>query len=162
MAWRSRLALCAAIWLSLLATAPAAAASGPLIQAELEGTPIPASDVGKYYCHDLAFPLITCFSRAAPLEASLADSQSAASIYVTVYSDASYTGAYAHLSEDYDGLWTIGWNDRVSSFVGRNGESGRFFTDWYEGGDRYDFCCDAEVPYLDSFDDTFSSAYRTT
>jgi hypothetical protein len=157
----ARLAVGTSLWVALLGTPSGAAAFGPRIQAELDGEPISAVDAGNYYCHDLSYPLITCFSNPASLEASLATNQAAARVYVTVYSDASYTGAYAHLSQDYDGLWTIGWNDRVSAFVVRNGESGRFFTDWYEGGDRYDFCCNAEVPYLGSFDDTFSSAYRT-
>jgi len=162
MGWWTRLAPSTALFIALLGTPSAAAASGPAIQAELDGEPISAVDAGDYYCHDLSFPLITCFSSASSLEASVAGTQAFASVYVTVYSGATYTGAYAHLSEDYDGLWTIGWNDSVSSFVGRNGESGRFFVDWYEGGDRYDFCCNAEVSYLGSYDDTFSSVYRGT
>ena len=158
--WWPRLASGIALWVALLGTAPPASASEAIF-AELDGEPISPVEAGNYYCHDLSYPLITCFSDAESLEADLASSQAAASVYVTVYSDASYTGAYAHLSQDYDGLWTIGWNDRVSSFVVPNGESGRFFTDWYEGGNRYGFCCNAEVPYLGSFDDTFSSVYRT-
>lgn len=161
MRW-ARLGSSAALLAALLGSPQVTTAAGPAPQAELDGEPISAAEAGNYYCHDVEFPLITCFSSPASLEASFIGSQAFASVYVTVYSGATYSGAYAHLSQDYDGLWTIGWNDSVSSFVGRNGESGRFYTDWYAGGDRYDFCCNAEVPYLGSFDDTFSSVYRGT
>jgi hypothetical protein len=122
--------------------------------------PIPVAGINKYYCHDLAFPTITCFRDAGVLEMNVASAEVAGTLYVTVYSDSGYTGSYLHISQDYDGLWTVGWNDHVSSFVGRNGESGVFYTDWYEGGEPYRFCCNAEVSYLGAFDDAFSSVYR--
>lgn len=110
------------VWGLLTAATPAAALASPLVRAELEGEPIAIGEVSTWFCHDLAFPTITCFRDAGALERSVAGSSAAGSVYVTLYSDSGYTGSYVHLSEDYDGLWTIGWNDHASSFIAKNGE----------------------------------------
>jgi hypothetical protein len=144
------------------------AASGALdIRADLEGRPIKAADISSYYCHDYAFPEIHCYSSAAELEAASTSAQSfiAASFgpsdYVTIYSEPTYGGAYMHLSQNYDTLFWIGWNDRVSSYKPRNGARGTFWSDWYGTGRGTDFCCDQTVPYLpSSVDNTFTSVYR--
>ena len=160
---RRGIGIVAVLWIGALMVAPdvVGAADSGGITARLDGRPIPATAAGDYYCHDLTYPLITCFSTADALEKQLATSVRAVSVYVTIYSEPSYDGSYAHLSQDYDGLWAIGWNDRISSFKARNGESGRFYEEWYAGGDRYSFCCNQTEPMLGPVDDTFSSVYRT-
>lgn len=160
------MAFAAALWISLLVAAPdlVAAADSNRVTATLDGRPMPATAAADHYCHDLAYPLITCFSTAAALEQDVAAATLAAlaaSVYVTIYSEPSFDGSYAHLSQDYDGLWSIGWNDRISSFKARNGGSGRFYEDWYAGGDRYNFCCNQAEPVLWDWDNRISSVYRT-
>lgn len=154
--WRGAL-----VALTLLLGIPSVAtATAGEIVADLDGTSIYPSEVGLYYCHDLDYPAVHCFRSASGLEVAVA--ATAEQIYVTVYSGASYSGSYAHLLQDYDGLWSIGWNDRISSFKPRNSASGSFHEDWYAGGWRFDFCCDDGVPWLsDPYDNAFSSVYRT-
>lgn len=150
--------------LVLLVASPAivAAADSPSrLSAKLDGQPIPASDVAKYYCHDLAYPMFECFSTEEALEQQMLTARRPAAVYVTIYSEPTYDGTYAHLSQDYPGLWSIGWNDRISSYKARNGESGRFFEDWYGGGASSGFCCNQTEPVLGGDDNTFSSVYRT-
>lgn len=157
----------------LLAPSGAAAESGDAtpIFADLEGKPIAATDVGRYFCHDFDFPRIRCFSTSTALEdqlrsgaalgGSMAVAAYSAGDYLTVYSEPSYGGAYAHLSQNYDALWGIGWNDRIRSFKVRNSASGSFYTDWYASGRRYAFCCNSAMPSLSStYDRAFSSVYR--
>lgn len=165
--------------LGLLLTAsvlhPAAAAAAPLpmdITADLDGTPIPATEVGSYFCHDFAFPRLRCYSTGGALDAAVAAMGTAvedelslaaygANDYVTIYSEASFGGSYAHLSQSYDGLWVIGWNDRISSYKARNSALGSFHVDWYAGGARLDFCCNQTTASLSStFNDAISSVYR--
>lgn len=144
------------------------------MRADLNGRPLRLADVGKWFCHDFEFPLIHCFTTAAGLEAAVlaptpaADGEMALAAaygpndYVTIYSEPSYGGSYAHLSTNYDQLWLIGWNDRISSFKVRNNARGRFYSNWYAGGAIYSFCCNSTVPWLSStYDNTFSSVYRS-
>jgi len=80
---------------------------------------------------------------------------------VTIYSEPAFGGSYAHISQSYDGLWVIGWNDRINSFKGRSSARGRFHVDWYAGGSRLDFCCNQTAASLSSaFNDAISSVYR--
>jgi hypothetical protein len=131
------------------------------VTASLDGKPIPLREVGDWYCDDLSFPLIRCFSEAADLEAAVSTllAQQAV-VYVTVYDYPTYSGSYMHVSQDYNILALIGWNDRISSFRGRNYESGVFFTDWFYSGVQYGFCCNQQASTLGSFDNTFSSIHR--
>lgn len=115
---------------------PSAAARSSDISADLDGIPIPATDAGRYFCHDFEFPHLRCFSTAAALEAAMpTESASGGDLalaayglndYVTIYSEPAFGGSYAHISQSYDGLWVIGWNDRISSFKGRSSARGRF------------------------------------
>jgi hypothetical protein len=152
----------------LLGTAPAAladskAARSVELSADLDGKPIPLVDVARYHCEDLDFPRIHCFETAAEVGAApgmLAAAQ-VGYTYVTIYDGASFAGASLAISEDYDVLAALGWNDRVSSFRARNSESGAFYTDWFHGGTGYAFCCNSQVPLLGAYNNTFSSVYRT-
>src|SRR5712691_4153153 len=113
--------------LIVLPSGSAAATNGASpVRADLEGRPIKVAEISSYFCHDFSFPLVHCFSTSARLEASLASTDGSVtaafgpSDYVTMYSEPSYGGSYIHLSQNYDTLFWIGWNDRVSSFKGRN------------------------------------------
>jgi hypothetical protein len=86
---------------------------------------------------------------------------SAGVTYVTIYDLTGYWGAYMHVSEDYTVLATIGWNDRISSYIARNYESGSFYTDWFYSGTQWNFCCNGSVYDLGGFSNTFSSVKRT-
>jgi hypothetical protein len=165
----------AALCIGILASATPAMGSSahPLassdgLTADLDGRPIKTQSVGAYYCHDFDYPHIHCYSTPAALEAEVGSGETGtyvmtagASDYLTVYSEPMFGGSYAHLAQNYDGLWAIGWNDRISSFKVRNNASGWFFQDWYGGGWKYAFCCDAQATGLSgSYDNQFSSVYR--
>jgi len=139
-----------------------AADADPALTATLDGRPIPVEDVGKYDCDDFSYPEIQCWSTRV-----LADSRAllvtllTAVDYVTIYDGTSYTGASMNVSQDYGTLSTMGWNDRISSFKGRNNEAGSFWTDWFSNGTRYAFCCNTQVSNLGAYSNTFSSVQRT-
>jgi hypothetical protein len=164
--------------------APVSAAGADTVdelRADLDGKPIELVEVGKWYCHDLDYPAIHCFSDPAVLEEKMvdraeirnapigrfadarADNQLLAatgSVYVTVYEFTTYQGAYMHMAQDYSMLSVIGWNDRISSFVAKNGQSGVFWTDWLYTGTRFSFCCNGQFGSLGGFNDSFSSLFR--
>jgi hypothetical protein len=160
---------------ALVLPGTAAARSGtPPVRADLEGSPLKVAEISSYYCHDYSFPTIHCFRTAAGVEAAILTSSVGAATsdgtvvaafgpndYVTIYSEPSYGGSYMHLSQNYDTLFWIGWNDRISSFKGRNSASGTFWSDWYGTGHGTPFCCNQTVPWLSaSVDNTFTSVYR--
>jgi WD40 repeat protein len=153
--------------MALAVWSPVQAAAPEKVTATLDGRPIPVSEIAEHDCHDLEFPIIRCFTDASDRDASLSAGGSlrvaaaAAVTYVTVWDGGSFSGASISLSEDYDTLVTIGWNDRISSFKGRNSETGRFYVDWFHGGSLYNFCCNQQVASLGSLNNTFTSVYRT-
>jgi hypothetical protein len=144
------------------------------LRADLDGRPIDPAQASSYFCHDFDFPQIHCFSTPSELEASVAQAAMASSQgvviaafgpndYVTVYSSPSYAGSFAHLSQSYDALATIGWNDMISSYRVRNSRTGAFYEHWFAGGSKKTFCCNQNVPSLAAgVDNTFSSVYRTS
>jgi hypothetical protein len=154
----------------LLALAPStpAMAAPPEVTATLDGRAIPVSQIAEHDCDDLEFPLIRCFKNAADRDASVTRrlgalhvSVATAVAYVNVYDLANYGGSSLVISQNYDSLAVIGWNDKVSSFKGRNSETGRFYVDWFHGGSSWAFCCNQQTANLGSYDNTFSSVYRT-
>ena len=153
------------VLLAQLLAVPVAGAGGTKesqLSAYLDGRPIPLSDVGKYYCDDFDYPVIRCSS--SPLIASLRTTTVtllAAVDYVTIYENTSFNGAYMHVSQDYGSLITIGWNDRISSFRGRNSETGTLWTDWFNTGSSWPFCCNSQFSSLGAYNNTFSSVQRT-
>jgi len=143
-------------------------ATAPEVVVTLEGRPITVAEVADHYCHDLEFPVIRCFRKVADRDASasveIGPIQVAVAtgvVYVTIYDSASFAGSSFLVSQDYDALAVIGWNDRVGSFKGRNSESGRFHVDWFHGGSSWNFCCNQQTANLGSYNNTFSSVYRT-
>ena len=153
--------------LMALAVSSPARAAAPEVRATLDGRPIPISEIAEHDCHDLDFPVIRCFTDASDRDVSLSVAGSlgvaatAGVTYVTVWDGTSFTGASISLSQDYDTLVTIGWNDKISSFKGRNAETGRFYVDWFHGGASYSFCCNQQIASLGSLNNTFTSVYRT-
>jgi hypothetical protein len=153
------------IWLAVLmlvglAMPAGASAVSPNngLRAYLDGRPLKLSDVADWYCDDFSYPVIECYSDAGDLEVRTAALLSFSSFdYVTIYDYGTFTGPYMQVSQDYTILATIGWNDRISSFKARNSREGHFQTDWFYGGTGYYFCCNQQVAYLGSFDNTFSS-----
>ena len=143
-------------------TAARAADPDPELTATLDGRPIPLEDVGKYICDDFSYPQIRCYSTRI-----LADSRALlvtvlTSIdYVTIYDLTGFAGASMNVSQNYSALSTIGWNDRISSFRGKNSETGTFFQDWFYNGTWYAFCCNTNVSNLGVYSNTFSSIQRT-
>ena len=164
-------ALLIGVLLALASSTPAMAAA-PQVEATLDGRPIDLDEVGRYQCHDLDYPVIRCFRKAVDrdlsidldlgvLDASVSVSVAASVVYVTLYDGQNLTGSSISLSQDYDALATIGWNDRASSFMGRNGETGRLYLDWFHGGSSTAFCCNQVFRTLSGYDNAYSSAYRT-
>ena len=169
-----RLSIAEALALGALCMmAPAIQAKQPELRADLDGRPIDPAQASSYYCHDFDFPQIHCFSTPSDLEAAVAESGQLSSQgvvvaavsaydYVTVYSSPSYAGSFAHLSQNYDALATIGWNDMISSYKARNSRTGTFYEHWFAGGAKKTFCCNQNVPSLAAgVDNTFSSVYQT-
>jgi len=163
-ALRKRAALILAAVMTGFAMFPAAAAGAapqPKLVATLDGHPLKLSEVADWYCDDFSYPLITCFSDPNTLTVRDTAILATTSIeYVTIYDFTTYTGSFMHVSQDYTVLASIGWNDRISSFVAKNGLDGHFFTDWFYSGTGYYFCCNQNVPSLGSFDNTFSSVHE--
>ena len=166
---KCRIALGTAVLaLALIGTGPVAAAApddaSTQVEADLEGVPIPVAAISKFHCNDFDFPAIHCFRTPAGLDESLSIELSlsvlSASDYVQIYDYGSYLGASMILSQNYDALWVISWNDRIGSFRGKNSATGTFHTDWFAGGSSYGFCCNQQVPSLGSFNNTFSSVYN--
>ncbi len=146
-------------------TAPLAARAGdgePELSATLDGKPIPLEDVGKYDCDDFSYPEIQCSSSRILVDArATVMTFLTGTDYVTIYDFSAFGGAFMNVSEDYSALSLIGWNDRISSFKGRNGESGAFYVDWFYGGAWWTFCCNQQSSSLGTFSNTFSSIRRT-
>jgi len=118
--------------------------------------------VSKYYCDDFSYPVITCSASGLVISSrALLTSLLTSVDYVTVYELPSYGGASMSMSQDYNALALIGWNDRISSFKARNGETGTFYVDWFYGGSQWSFCCNTQQPSLGGYDNTFSSVKRT-
>ena len=140
----------------------AAAADSAPLSAYLDGKPIALADVSKYYCDDFSYPVIQCsVSALVTSSRALVVSLLTSVDYVTVYDQAGFGGSYMNISQDYGWLATIGWNDRISSFRARNGETGTFFVDWFSGGSQWSFCCNTQQSTLGAYDNTFSSLQRT-
>jgi hypothetical protein len=143
---------------------PAAAAdeASVALSAFLDGKPISLEDVSMYHCDDFSYPVIRCSVSAAVMASrSLVVDLLTSVDYVTVYDGASFGGASMTMSQDYSVLALIGWNDRISSFKARNGETGTFFVDWLYGGSQWSFCCNTQQASLGGYDNSFSSVERT-
>jgi hypothetical protein len=142
---------------SAIGGGPTVAASGPT--ADLDGATIPIARASSYYCHDLDFPRIHCFSRADDVETSAATLQASRSgqlatasgtQYIRLFDLAGWTGAYVILSADYPDLGVIGWNDKASSYMGMNGLSFGLWTNVNFAGSGLLGCCNQNAGTLPS------------
>jgi hypothetical protein len=161
-----RLAFAAAVLMVAAASSPVAGASPESVVADLEGRRIGTESIPDHFCHDRDYPQIHCFKTASKLEVALgAATRSASAVaaadYVVVFSSPTYAGSYFYVSQNYDALAVVGWNDRIRSYRGLNSGKGIFWTDWLMSGTSQAFCCNQTVPVLSStFDHQFSSVYR--
>ena len=139
------------------------------IVADLDGHAIKPALIGTLYCHDFDYPRIHCFRSQHDLDAAATSAITArqaspdlsAADYVLIYDGSIQSGASMYVSQNYDALVSIGWNDRISSYQALNSASGTFWTDWYSSGTARNFCCNASVLTLPSnLDNAFSSVYR--
>jgi hypothetical protein len=156
--------------ITVLIPSAAAAQTSP-IKADFNGRPIPASEVVKYHCSALDYPVIHCYSSQTardaadarltmPRAANQASSPAVptATGYVIAYVDVSYAGASISLSTNYANLTSIGWNDRISSLKSIGNGSGDFYQNAYYVGWIYGFCCNQAIWYVgDFYNDQFSS-----
>lgn len=149
---------------SLSPTATVAANDdGPKLRAMLGPTVIDPRDVGRYHCHDLDYPVITCFRSSDALEEAVESHQRdqagpTAVPYVRIFETSTFQGASVTLAQNYPRLSDIGWNDRISSFRSVNGGSGTFFKNAQFLGDSYTFCCDQQFPNMaGAWNDAISS-----
>lgn len=152
----------------------AADANQPTLTADLEGRAIALTDVSTFYCHDFAWPVIHCFSTPAALERAVAqvaterDPDAASTVeavsalsYIRVFDWTWYAGAYIYLSQDYNDLSVIGWNDRISSYTGSNNQTSALFVNTYHQGLGFIVCCNNKASTLSStFDNKISSTER--
>jgi hypothetical protein len=154
--------------LCILSAGPAAdvAAETGERRAMLDGGSLALEKVGRYHCHDLDSPVITCFRTSAELEAAVKgwmdrlgpDRGAAAVSYVRIWEHAEREGASIYLSADYANLGTIGWNDRITSLRSVNGGAGTFYHDEQMHGTPYGFCCNEIVDNVGgAHNDRFSS-----
>ena len=142
---------------------PSTSLAADQLTADLEGRPIALSRVGSLHCHDFDRPRLHCFATEAALDVAVSTTLVAldTSNYVQIFENPSYVGASMFVSSDYSVLAAIGWNDRISSFKGQNGQFGAFYTDWFYGGSTWSFCCNQQASSLGSFNDAISSVQRT-
>ena len=160
--------IAALLVMSIAGPARADPGSKAEVTADLEGVAIATSAIPSFFCHDRDFPTIHCFPTETALERDLTGLDAAAgplaataSDYAVVYASVAYAGPSMHLSQDYDTLFVIGWNDRIRSYRGLNGARGVFWTDWFASGDDLAFCCNVLDPSLPAaFDRTITSVYR--
>jgi hypothetical protein len=129
--------------------------------AYVDGRRISIDQISRYYCDDFSYPLIQCSRLTLGAQARALSASVAGVDYATIYDLTNYSGGFMHVSQDYGSLLSIGWNDKISSFKGRNSETGRFWTDWYGTGTAWNFCCNQNVSSLGSYNNTFSSMQRT-
>ena len=109
------------------------------------------ADVSRYFCDDFSYPEIRCSRSPLIMELRGRRATLLAGVdYVTIFEHPTFSGASMHVSQDYGALVSIGWNDKISSYKGRNSETGRFWTDWFSSGTSWSFCCNSWVPSLGS------------
>lgn len=163
MVRRGRLLLLCAATTAFLLNVPVAA-GGQNLRATANGEAISLREAGGMSCHDLAFPVLTCYPTSAEMldavDSWLKDSRAAAAAtigYVVVFEHGAYAGAAQTISRDYSYLGDIGWNDKVSSLKSY-GASGRFWEHAPNGGLIYYVYATSRSPYVgDLYNDKFSA-----
>lgn len=170
--------LALALALASIVTVQAAGspATASAIQGEVDGHPIAVTEVPRFHCHDLASPVIRCFTTAAARDADEAAVVRALALggthttgatavtstpYVRWYLDADYGGPSFDAFLPYRDLGTIGWNDKISSFTTYAGGHARWWRDIGFAGASWDWGAGVSVPNVGSAaNDQFSSVGR--
>jgi len=160
------LALIGAGLVALVMALPVGAADG--VSATLGGKPISIERVGHLSCHDLDYPMITCFGTTEAMRSDVAhrlarsspeQASALATGYVIVYEHVSFAGANLLLSANQPWLSSVGWNDRISSFKSF-GATGTFREDSPSGGFIYSYGPSTQVAGLSgTYNDKFSAFY---
>jgi hypothetical protein len=177
--WLSSLVLLAA----LLLVCPVGAQAGQSARrpdghlwAVLEGQPIRLVNVGRYHCHDFAFPLYTCFTTAGERNRDVAEVLAARTLrrpglgtinsplgtqsvdYVLFYEHSAYAGASALVSIPVPDLSVLGWNNRISSFKSTNGGRPKWWDGTSYSGLNWQWGVSVWVSYVgDGANDRFTS-----
>lgn len=127
--------------------------------ATLDGVPLALSRVASYHCHDLRYPVITCFRDAEDRDRDVRGADALDSLpYVTVFRDENYGGLSYIISESEPNLASIGWNDVITSFKSLNSGRPRFYQDASYGTPSWRWAAGAWVANVGSpANDKFSS-----
>ncbi len=141
-------------------SAPTNAAS---VRAMLGEQEIAVQDVTRYHCHDADYPVLRCFSSARDASAGFNAAlrrggtrtsttlETSAITYIRVFVHSVYQGSSIYLSQNYDNLTSIGWNDVISSYKAMNSQSGTMYENAFMDGRIENFCCNASVSYIGDF-----------
>lgn len=166
---------------TLLALVLGSLLSGPLVAASetqtttatLDGKAIALSDVAKYNCHDLAFPVIRCFDSqdAATADAeAIAEAASAESLLEGVqpltivvhcvwYWDSGYGGPSFTQAFSESNMGVYGWNNAISSFTQLSTHQCRWYSDNSYTGVSWTWGAGVDVSYVGAGpNDQFSSS----
>lgn len=178
---RSRLSLVGAVLAFLLACPEGTQAARPTgqpagnLRAVLAGAPIPLVAVGRYHCHDMAYPEYRCFRKAEARDRDMArtarllraasagvsgDEFASASVgpYVRAYEHSSYGGWSVALSYPVPDLGAIGWDNQISSFKSTSGGRPKWWDYTNYTGDYWQWPLSAWVSYVgNGANDTFTS-----
>ncbi len=135
------------------------------LSAKLGDTAISLDQAGSLSCHDFDYPVLRCFETPQALERDVSQRVQTNAVpavvqatgYVTSWENASYNGSSMTLSADQPWLSSIGWNDRISSFISF-GATGRFLENSPGSGLIYSFISTSRVSYVGNFyNDKFSA-----
>lgn len=129
------------------------------LSATLDGLPLALSKVASYHCHDLRYPVITCFRDAEDRDRDVQEASAPDSLpYVNVFRDENYGGQSYIISESEPNLTSIGWNDVITSFKSTNSGRPRFYQDASYGTPSWRWPAGAWVANVGSpANDKFSS-----
>jgi hypothetical protein len=136
--------------------------AGAEVTANLDGRPLPVSEINRFHCEALDYPRVHCFrsasDRDARVRSAVRANLSLATGYVIAWQDAGFLGPSITLSGDVSNLGSLGWNDRITSFKAFSGASGRFYEHANYAGVYYAFCCGVQVSNVgQTYNDKFSS-----
>jgi hypothetical protein len=136
-------------------------------RAVLSGVDIPTSEVALHHCHDLMYPVYTCFQTEAQRDAdalalsadiALGPLSSTGFTYALAYEAIDYGGNSLLISTSIPDLGTLGWNNRISSFKSTNGGHPKWWAGAAYSGLAWHWGISAWVPYVGSAaNDQFSS-----
>lgn len=134
------------------------------LRATLDGASLPLSKVASYDCHDLRYPVITCFRDVEDRDRDMQRPDVVDSLpYVNVFRDEDYGGQSYIISESEPNLASIGWNDVITSFKSLNSGRPRFYQDASYGTPSWRWPAGAWVANVGTYaNDKFSSVENSS